>query len=110
MEANNNAKLREAVTTIRDMATPSAAFGDSALIDRIFVMAQRALAEPPRNCDRFNSGNAERDAEMAWNAITSGMNLQFSDLTDREIAIIKESMRGFVWLFTTADESVEVKK
>ena len=68
-----------------------------------------ALAAPARNCDRFNSGNADLDAKMAWDAITGGMDLQFSDLTDREIAIIKESMRGFVWLFTTADESEAAK-
>ena len=67
--------------------------------------AEAALAAPARNCDRFNTGDAERDAEMAWNAITSEMDLQFSDLTDREIAIIKESMRGFVWLFSLADNT-----
>lgn len=107
----NTVKVREILETIKQKAMsiiPGSSI-QKKMLDRFRLLAESALAAPPRNCDRFNSGNAERDAEMAWDAITSGMDLQFSDLTDREIAIIKESMRGFVWLFTTADES-EVKK
>lgn len=100
-ERGDVAKLRDAIDYLCErMADMDATFDPSEV-----ECLRAALAAPARNCDRFNSGNAERDAEMAWDAITSRMDLQFSDLTDREIAIIKEAMRGFVWLFTTADES-----
>ena len=106
-ERGDCAKLREALSKF---CAYCAVVLNTGMFNRVHLeallnMAKAALAAPARNCDRFNSGNAERDAEMAWDAITSGMDLQFSDLTDREIAIIKEAMRGFVWLFTTADES-----
>ena len=109
-QVGSAAKLRDALVQVQkkinyligNLTVPNSLVANRMEINGII---NAALAAPPRNCDRFNSGNAERDAEMAWDAITSGMDLQFSDLTEREIAIIKEAMRGFVWLFTTADES-----
>lgn len=65
MEASNVKAMREALETICDMATPRAAFGDSALIDRIFVEAARALAAPPRNCDRPEC-QTTREAARVW--------------------------------------------
>lgn len=38
-------------------------------IDSIERLARAALAAPPRNCDRFNSGDVNRDAQAAMEAM-----------------------------------------
>lgn len=38
-------------------------------VDELRGMVNAALAMPPRNCDRFNSGDVKRDAQAAMEAM-----------------------------------------
>lgn len=49
----NAAKLREALESICARASIGGEFDPHAYLDEIHAIANEALAEPPRNCDRF---------------------------------------------------------
>lgn len=51
MEANDRKAMREALTSIRDMVTTLSGYCSPEMTSRIFVIAQRALSLPRRNCD-----------------------------------------------------------
>ena len=51
MEANDRKSMRDALTSIRDMVTTLSGYCSPEMTARIFVIAQRALSAPPRNCD-----------------------------------------------------------
>ena len=53
-------QMREALTSIREMVTTLSGYCSPKMTTRIFVIAQRALAAPARNCD---VGTAEEQGE-----------------------------------------------
>ena len=61
MEACNNAKLREALTEISNLA--DALDVNNPNVVAILDLCRDALAAQPRNCDRFATA---RDAREAW--------------------------------------------
>ena len=72
----NKTKLREAVERclavlkridwLGDGVFPNGKFVSPELLTRAIQEAEAALAAPPRNCDRFSSGKASREAQKAW--------------------------------------------
>ena len=72
-ERGDAAKLREAVGYIAQYAASAAMRQHDATtqhyIEQMRKWATAALAAPPRNCDRFNSGDCNKDvfdASLAW--------------------------------------------
>lgn len=65
MEASNNKAMREALTEIRDLClrvgkdisplTKRYKSRECQAVNQCFRIAVDALAEPPRNCDRFSN-------------------------------------------------------
>lgn len=84
MEANNSAKLREALRAVKDIndGRPHDAHGYE-----INDIIEEALAAPVRNCDRFV---ASRDAQRAWRVEDGGRTAYYE------------------WLYATVNEK-EVK-
>lgn len=66
-----------------------------------------ALSAPPRNCDLYNSGDAEKDANSAWDCFNGALNLDIQNLSERECAMLKEFMSAFVWLFSPVKKGAD---
>jgi hypothetical protein len=73
-------------------------------VDELYFKTKSALAAPPRNCDLYNSGDADKDANSAWDCFNGALNLDIQNLSERELAMLKEFMSAFVWLFSSAKE------
>jgi hypothetical protein len=73
-------------------------------VDELYFNTKSALAAPPRNCDLYNSGDADKDANSAWDCFNGALNLDIQNLSERELAMLKEFMSAFVWLFSSAKE------
>lgn len=56
MKANNNAKLREVVELVAHI-NDDGYWSGSASICNLAAKARAALAEPPRNCDKFTESD-----------------------------------------------------
>ncbi len=66
-ECGNAAAMREALETVRKYVKETTP--DKVMLDVIEVWCNEALAKPMRNCDRFNSGDCNKDvvdASLAW--------------------------------------------
>lgn len=107
MEANNMKAMREALVglaqAVQDfLATKGRNFYPDMAV--ALEAAAAALAAPPRNCDLYNSGDADKDANSAWDCFNGALNLDIQNLSERELAMLKEFMSAFVWLFSSAKE------
>ena len=71
MQTNN--KLREALVTMRRrliaMYESEAEFRRLSHNKPLVDLIDAALSKPPRNCDRFNTGDVKQDAQDAMEAI-----------------------------------------
>ena len=92
MEANNNAKLREALKELMDNLKIHAMMPcqqitmNHAEVDAMIEDCRAALAEPPRNCDLYNTAD---EARAAWICLNIGVIKRYSDFED--------------WLFAKAE-------
>ena len=69
--ASNAAKMREALSKF---CAYSAVVLNTGMFNRVHLeallnMAKAALASPPRNCDRFNTGDVDKDADDAMRSM-----------------------------------------
>ena len=66
--AGNGAKMREALKAVR-------MFLDGYTVNNLELrrMVDAALAAPPRNCDRFDTGDVDKDADDAMRSMLEEM-------------------------------------
>ena len=107
----NAAKMREVVELLARVILPPqeeypAEYGGGkvpdedgwlAWIRQVQSYAKSALAEPPRNCDLFNSGDAVKDAQAAWDALGP------------KVAMELDFLIAFTWLFRKAKRMCGVR-
>lgn len=96
----DSAKLREALQTIHDKVN---SLDEECGVDPVEIrdIARAALAKPPRNCDRFNTGNPIKDAEDAYSA----WQRYCDDPTIPPSCKVESAFRQ--WLFATAKPEKE---
>ena len=102
MEVSNVKAMREALCEIV-LLTMKVGFlihGDVAC-GIIASKAKHALKQPPRNCDRFNTGNPMKDAEDAYGA----WQRYCDDPTIPPSCKVESAFRQ--WLFATAKPETE---
>ena len=69
-EKENNAAMREALVEIRKALLLDSGIGPcTAFHAEVDRLTSAALSAPPRNCDRFNTGDLKRDAQDAMEAM-----------------------------------------
>ena len=97
MEASNVKTMREALEKIREIVT------DDAPADEVEIanIAYLALATPPRNCDRYNSGDPVKDADDAF----AEWQRQCEALDVPPSCKVESAFRQ--WLFATAKPETE---
>jgi len=88
----NSAAMREALEKIRQLVTDDRPADEVEIANICYI----ALAAPPRNCDRFNTGNPMKDAEDAYGA----WQRYCDDPTIPPSCKIESAFRQ--WLFATA--------
>ena len=96
----NAARMREALSNacyamFNFLKTKYGGFEEMA---KALDKAKSALAEPPRNCDRFET------AEDAYNACPQFCDIDVKTMTERELEIIEATIKCLDWLFAPATE------